>query len=143
MVAYSAGRNAVVYHGSGTTSPVTYTIIGGLRNVQVEFDTGAVDVSNKNSAGYQEWLAAAGIWKMTITANGVFDDSTALKAVLASGADNPTGAFFQAKVAFANGDQWTGKFVMSKCRRTGNYTDAETYDITLESDGVLVFTAGT
>lgn len=141
-VAYQAGRNALVYFGSGSSSPYTYALVGGLRNVQTKFKTGAVDVSNKNSGGYQEWLAAAGIWGMSITANGVFDNSVALKALLASGADNPNGALFHGKVAFGNGDQWTGNFVMSECTRTGAYQDAETYDVTIESNGVLVFTAG-
>lgn len=141
-VAYQPGRNAVVYHGSGTTSPVTYTAAGGLRNVSIKFKTGAVDVSNKNSGGFQEWLAAAGIWGMTITCNGVFDNSAALRALLATGADDPTGAFFQGKVAFGNGDNWTGKWVMSECTRAGPYDGAETYDMTIESDGVLVYTPG-
>lgn len=139
-VAYQQGRAALFKYSTGT-SPITYVTVGGLRNVDLTIDTGAVDVTNKDSAGYQTMLPGAGTWKATVAAQGLFDDGTSIKAVLLSA--NVAQTLISGEIIFGNGDAYSGKWIVRTLKRTGTYQDAETYDITLESSGTMTFTAGT
>ena len=136
---YQPGRGALLKYGS-QTSPETYTTIGGLRNVDMSVDAGPVDVTNKDSGGFQTMLPGAGTWKGTLTAQGLFDDTAALKTLLATAI--PPQASFNAQIVFNNGDKYTGNWVITSMKRTGSYQDAETYDLTLASSGTIVFSAG-
>lgn len=140
VVAYQPGRSALLKYGS-QTSPESYTTVGGLRNCDVSIDAGPVDVTNKDSAGYQKMLAGAGVWKMTITAQGLFDNSAPLKAIIA--AANPSQLQFYAEIVFGNADIYVGQWVITSIKRTGSYQDAETYDLTITSSGTITFTPGT
>lgn len=137
---YQPGRSALFKLGTGS-GPVVYTTVGGLRNVDMSIDPGAIDVTNKDSAGFQTMLSGAGVWKGSISAQGLFDSSTALKAVIAS--SFPPQAAILGEIIFGNGDTYTGSFVVSNLKRTGTYQDAETYDITLMTSGTVAFVAGT
>lgn len=136
---YQPGRACLFKYGS-QTSPETYTTIGGLRNVDLTVDSGPVDVTNKDSGGSQTMLPGAGIWKATVTAQGLFDDTTALKNIFQAG--NVSQISFFAQLVFNNGDTYTGQWVVRSLKRTGNYNDAETYDLTLESSGQITFNSG-
>lgn len=138
-VAYQPGRSALFKYGTGS-GPITYTTVGGLRNVDISIDTGAVDVTNKDSGGYQTMLAGAGVWKGSISAQGLFDNSVSLKAVVAS--TMPPQVSIPGQVIMGNGDTYTGTFLVTQLKRTGTYQDAETYDITLASSGTCTFVPG-
>lgn len=133
MPTYHPGRNALLKYGSG--SPPSYATVGGMRNTTLDITASPVDVTNKDSAGQQAMLANAGVWKGSISGQGLFDNtSTPLKALIA--ASGPVPSAFNAQVIFDNGDTYTGQWVIQTLRRTGNYNEAETYDVTLESSGV-------
>lgn len=137
---YQPGRSAILKYGSGS-SPFTYTTVGGMRNTDMSIDPGAVDATNKDSGGFQIMQPGAGVWKGSISAQGLFDSSASLKAVIASAF--PPAVAIQAEVIFGNGDTYTGQWVVSNLKRTGTYQDLETYDITIMSSGTVVFVAGT
>lgn len=137
-MAYHPGRTALFKYGSG--SPPTYATVGGLRNVSIDIDAGPIDVTNKDSNGQQTMLANAGVWKGTISGQGLFDNaSAALKAVIAAAGPNPSN--IQGEIVFDNGDTYAGQWAIKTLRRTGNYNDAESYDMSLDSSGVS-FNAG-
>jgi predicted secreted protein len=137
---YQPGRSALIKYGT-QTSPETYNTIGGLRNVDLTVDAGPVDVTNKDSGGFQTMLAGAGTWKGTVTGQGLFDSSSTLHNVLAKA--HVAQALFYGQLVFGNGDTYTGQWAVRQYKRTGTYQDAETYDITLESSGTITFVQGT
>jgi len=139
MPTYRKGRTALLKYGS-QSSPETYSTVGGLRNVELSVSAGPVDVTNKDSGGFQTMLPSAGVTKYDVTAQGLFDDSTNLNQLIL--ASNVPQSAFNAQIIFDNGDTYTGNWVIVTLKRTGNYDGAESYDFSIASSGTIVFNAG-
>jgi len=138
------GRLCLIKLGNGA-SPQVYTTVGGVRTTDINIDTGAVEITNKGSAGYQEFLPGGGVYKLDITGQGVFDDANAqIKTIIADASAAPgSQALVPLQIQFANGDLYTSKFIIKSLKRSGPYNDAETFDLSLSSSGTVTFAAGT
>lgn len=120
-------------------NPETFATVGGLRATRFTIDNAPVDVTTKDSAGMRELLAGAGLQSMTISGAGVFTDTAAEETVRAKAA---AGAVANYRIVAGNGDQWEGAFLITAYGRGGDYNSEETFSITLESSGAIVFTPG-
>src|SRR5579864_6757034 len=69
------GRNFLIKVSQGV-SPTIFSTLGGLQATAIKLNGGAVDISNKGSGGWQEFLQGGGIKKISLTGNGVFDSSS-------------------------------------------------------------------
>lgn len=136
-----AGRNLLLKLGNGA-SPEVYTTVTGLRVTDITINGSPVDITNKSSAGWQELLAGAGVRSCDITAQGIFDsnNSVALATLAQSALDGGTLQPFQ--LISGSGDYFTGYWSVATFKRSGPYNDAETFDMTLRSHGVITHTAG-
>lgn len=116
--------------------PESFATIGGLRTSAMGLRNQSLDRTNIESGAWRQLLGSAGIGAMTISGSGMFTDAASEALV--------RGYAFAASVnsyrfVFANGDSVTGPFQVVTYERSGNHDGEETYALTLESAGALVF----
>ena len=125
----------------------TPATIGGLRSTSMTVNGEMVDITTKESSAFvsggndlgRELLTGGGITSMSISASGVFMDSTDDENVRDAAFKGEVNAY---QLLFGNADTIDGSFKITSYERAGEYNGEETYSITLESSGVIVFTAG-
>lgn len=136
-MAAEKGSAFVLKVGDGATDEA-FTTVGGMRTTGLTINNESVDVTDKDSAGKRELLAAAGVQSLSVSGSGVFKDSasegTLQGYALADSIDNY-------EIVFADGDKYSGAFQISSLEYTGEYNGARMYSITLESSGAITFTA--
>lgn len=115
-----------------------YDNIIQARSTDMTINNETVDVSNKGTAGFRALLEGAGITSMSISLEGVYED-TAEEAVLAGHALANTHEQYQ--IISETGDTYTGTFALTSYGRSGVYNGEEVFSISLESAGTVTFTA--
>jgi len=138
-VTAQAGRNLLLKISDGT-SPTTYVTVAGLRATDITMNGATVDITNKSSNAWRELLPNAGVRSVDITASGVWDSSaqnnnlrTLMLTVLAGG------TFFEGEIVSGSGDKFTGTWSAMSFKRGGNHNAEETFDLTLQSHGPVVY----
>lgn len=136
-----AGKDFLLKLGaSNGTGLAPYVTIGGMRSNSLKINTAGIDVTNKSNAPWQT-LIEGGIKSMAVDGDGVWNNDTALQAVLAA-ALSTTGTILNFQIVCADGDTFTGKFQIQSFDRTGPHDKEETFSISLASSGAITFTAG-
>lgn len=131
------GDDMILKIGDGEESE-TFAALGGLQATGFTFSGKAADAAHLASGGWQEWLDTAGTRSVQIQAGGRFSDS-ATEALTRQLALSSTLRHYQ--LAFGNGDALQGSFKITAYSRSGAYGGEETYSLTLESSGEVVYTA--
>ena len=131
-IAAKAGR-AFVLKVSDGTSPTTFSQIAGLRNTQFAVNNNPVDITNAGSAGFREWLPDGGVQDIQVSADGIVDETDADFDLLEAAAFNRTA--IEAQIVSGHGDAIAGEFVVTSFQRTGAFDGAETFSVTLASNG--------
>ncbi len=116
----------------------TMTTIGGMRSTSMTLNDEAVDITNKDSGSQRELLPAGGILSMSITASGVFTDSTAEQTLRSA---YGTSTFKSYNVIVPDLGTYAGTFMIASLEYAGEYNGEATYSVTLESSGAVTFTA--
>tara|TARA_Y100000004_G_scaffold195630_1_gene263183 strand:+ start:1567 stop:1971 length:405 start_codon:yes stop_codon:yes gene_type:complete len=116
----------------------TMTTVGGMRSTSMTLNDEMVDITNKDSGSQRELLPAGGILSMSITASGVFTDSTAETTLRAA---YGTSTFKSYNVIVPDLGTYAGTFQLTSLEYGGEYNGEATYSITLESSGAVTFTA--
>ena len=116
----------------------TMTTIGGMRSTSMTLNDEAVDITNKDSGSQRELLPAGGILSMSITASGVFTDSTAEQTLRSA---YGTSKFKIYNVIVPDLGTYAGTFMIESLEYAGEYNGEATYSVTLESSGAVTFTA--
>ena len=116
----------------------TMTTIGGMRSTSMTLNDEAVDITNKDSGSQRELLPAGGILSMSITASGVFTDSTAEQTLRSA---YGTSTFKSYNVIVPDLGTYAGTFMVASLEYSGEYNGEATYSVTLESSGSITFTA--
>ena len=116
----------------------TMTTIGGMRSTSMTLNDEAVDITNKDSGSQRELLPAGGILSMSITASGVFTDSTAEQTLRSA---YGTSTFKSYNVIVPDLGTYAGTFRIASLEYAGEYNGEATYSVTLESSGAVTFTA--
>lgn len=114
------------------------TAIAGARSSTLTINNEVVDITNKDSAGAQTLLAAAGVQSMQITCQCVFTDSAVEETVRGYAFAQSINAF---GIVFPNGDYLDGSWFISDYQREGEYNGAEMASFTLNSSGTMSYTA--
>lgn len=135
-MAAEKGRAFLLKIGDGG-GPEAFTAVGGMRSTSLRINNEMVDVTNKTSNGWRDILAGAGVRHVSLGGSGIFTDSTSeglLQAkALASSVDNY-------EIVFESGDKFSGAFQVTSLEFAGDYNGERTYNIALESSGVVSFT---
>ena len=136
-MAAEKGSGFLVKIGDGG-APEAFTTIGGMRSTSLTVNSAPVDITNKQSGGWRELLAGAGVRRLSVAGTGVFTDSAAetdLQAkALAASLDNY-------EIVFESGDKFAGAFQVASLDYSGEFNGERTYSLNLESSGPVIFTA--
>ena len=116
----------------------TMTTVGGMRSTSMTLNDEAVDITNKDSGSFRELLPSGGIQSMTITASGVFTDSTAEQTLRSA---YGTSSFKSYNVIVPDLGTYAGTFMIASLEYAGEYNGEATYSMSFESSGIILITA--
>lgn len=116
-----------------------FTTVAGLRSKQLAFNAQIVDVTNADSAQrWRELLAGAGVRSASLSGSGLFKDAAsdaAIKDVFFAG------DIRNWQVVIPDFGTVEGTFQISALEFAGNHDAEVTFDIALESAGLIIFEA--
>ena len=123
----------------------TPTTIGGLRSTSMTINGEMIDITTKDSSAFisggadkaRDLLEGGGVRSMSISASGVFTDSTAENNVRGFAFDGQIKTY---QLAFGDGSTLDGYFLITSFEKAGEYNGEETYSITLESHNTVTWT---
>lgn len=127
---------------NSTGTPAT---VGGLRSTSMSINGEMVDITNKDSNAFissgndkaRDLLQGGGVRSMSLTASGVFTDSSTENLVRGFAFD---GAIQNYDLVFSDGSKIAGAFLITSYERAGEYNGEETYSLTLESHNTITYT---
>ena len=127
---------------NSTGTPAT---IGGLRSTSMTINGEAVDITTKDSNAFissgndkaRDLLQGGGVRSMTISASGVFTDSSTENILRGFAFD---GAIQSYDLVFSDGSKISGAFLITSYERAGEFNGEETYSVTLESSNTITYT---
>ena len=127
---------------NSTGTPAT---IGGLRSTSMTINGEAVDITTKDSNAFissgndkaRDLLQGGGVRSMTISASGVFTDSSTENILRGFAFD---GAIQNYDLIFSDGSKISGAFLVTSYERAGEFNGEETYSVTLESSNTITYT---
>jgi len=127
---------------NSTGTPAT---IGGLRSTSMTINGEAVDITSKDSNAFissgndkaRDLLQGGGVRSMTLSASGVFTDSSTENILRGFAFD---GAIQNYDLVFSDGSKISGAFLITSYERAGEFNGEETYSVTLESSNTITYT---
>ena len=127
---------------NSTGTPAT---VGGLRSTSMSINGEMVDITNKDSNAFissgndkaRDLLQGGGVRSMSLTASGVFTDSSTENLVRGFAFD---GAIQNYDLVFSDGSKIAGDFLITSYERAGEFNGEETYSLTLESSNTITYT---
>ena len=127
---------------NSTGTPAT---IGGLRSTSMTINGEAVDITSKDSNAFissgndkaRDLLQGGGVRSMSISASGVFTDSSTENILRGFAFD---GAIQNYDLVFSDGSKIAGAFLVTSYERAGEFNGEETYSVTLESSNTITYT---
>ena len=139
----AAGKgSSFLLKDNSTGTPAT---IGGLRSTSMTINGEAVDITSKDSNAFissgndkaRDLLQGGGVRSMTISASGVFTDSSTENILRGFAFD---GAIQNYDLVFSDGSKISGAFLVTSYERAGEFNGEETYSVTLESSNTITYT---
>ena len=139
----AAGKgSSFLLKDNSTGTPAT---IGGLRSTSMTINGEMVDITSKDSNAFissgndkaRVLLQGGGVRSMTISASGVFTDSSTENILRGFAFD---GAIQNYDLVFSDGSKISGAFLVTSYERAGEFNGEETYSVTLESSNTITYT---
>ena len=139
----AAGKgSSFLLKDNSTGTPAT---VGGLRSTSMSINGEMVDITNKDSNAFissgndkaRDLLQGGGVRSMSLTASGVFTDSSTENLVRGFAFD---GAIQNYDLVFSDGSKIAGAFLITSYERAGEFNGEETYSLTLESSNTITYT---
>ena len=139
----AAGKgSSFLLKDNSTGTPAT---IGGLRSTSMTINGEAVDITTKDSNAFissgndkaRDLLQGGGVRSMTLSASGVFTDSSTENNIRGFAFD---GAIQNYDLIFSDGSKISGAFLITSYERAGEFNGEETYSLTLESSNTITYT---
>lgn len=135
-MAVQAGKDLLVK--VDMTSDGQFDTIAGLRATRVSFNAETVDVTSLDSdGGWRELLVGAGVRSAAISGSGVFRDEGTDERARQLFFDGLTPDF---QVIIPDFGVVEGPFQVTSLEYAGSLNGEATYELSLQSAGVLVFT---
>lgn len=130
------GRNFLISITDGASG---FDDIVQARVTDLTISNESVDITTKGSAnGWMDKLANAGNKSVSISFDGVFTDEVHEERLIT----NAMGDIHEAyELTSGTGDKWAGTFQVTNYTRGGVQNAEETFSATLESSGVVTYTA--
>lgn len=122
-----------------TTGTGSFSTVAGLRSRSISFNAETVDVTHAESAGeWRELLAGAGVKSARVAGTGIFKDATSDATIRAYVFD---GTIREWQVVIPDFGTIEGLFQITSFELSGRHDAEVAFEITLESAGMLTFTA--
>ncbi len=135
-MAVQAGKDLLVK--VDMTSDGQFETIAGLRATRVSFNAEPVDVTTLDSeGGWRELLAGAGVRSAAISGSGVFRDAGTDERARQLFFDGLTPDF---QIVIPEFGVVEGPFQVTSLEYSGQLNGEATYELSLQSAGILVFT---
>lgn len=121
------------------TGTGSFLTVAGLRSRALAFNAETVDITHQESAGqWRELLEGAGVRNARVTASGIFKDAASDELLRQAFFD---GAIKTYQIVVPDFGNVTGPFQITALELTGRHDNEVTFDISLESAGLLAFAA--
>ena len=139
----AAGKgSSFLLKDNSTGTPAT---IGGLRSTSMTINGEMVDITDKDAGDFissgndkaRVLLQGGGVRSMSISASGVFTDSSTENIMRGFAFD---GAIQNYDLVFSDGSKISGAFLVTSYERAGEFNGEETYSVTLESSNTITYT---
>ncbi len=111
--------------------------VAGLRTTSLTLNGETVDVTNKDSSAIRELLAGAGVASASISADGVFQDDTQIKAMRTAVLAQTIDPYV---ITYESNDTVSGNFQCTSFETAGDFNGEVTYSVTLESSSTITIT---
>lgn len=133
-MALQRGRDMLIYRGSGISAA---NLIGGLTETSITMNGTVIDGSTKDTDGWRELVEDAALKSFSIACSGMFKDTTSDELIRQAAMNQSIDRY---TLRFSNGDLLECDFQITNYSRAGSVEGVETYNYTLESSGIPVFT---
>ena len=131
------GKGFLLLKGNEDGPPETFTQVGAMISTGLSIGKEQVDITTKDDSDFRQLLAACGTKTVSISLSGVFSDEVKLNEIQA---EVLTGVHKKYQIVSDRGDAFEALFEIASFERAGEKPAAETYSITLESAGDVVYT---
>jgi predicted secreted protein len=129
------GRSIGVYRGA------TPTLVAGVRTKGLNINGSPIDITNDDDEAVRKLLNEPGQIDVSISVAGVLKNETLIQEAL-DAADRVQATEFRWPGSITDG-KLAGDFFLATFGITGEYQGHATFEATLESAGVVAFTAAT
>lgn len=119
---------------SNNASPPTFSSIGGIREKNLTINNQNVDITTSNTAPWRQLLGDSGMRSVSISGSGVFEDEAAINSLEELVLN---GGLQEFQMVFGNNDLFQGLFQVSSFQYAGSHVTEQTYNISLESAGII------
>lgn len=126
------GRNVLIKYFNGTG----YVTVGGAREATLTIANEPVDITNSDDAGIRKLLEGAGVNSVSMKLQGVYVEDAAAAAIRVDASVNAH-RNYQFIMPGTSAKTYQGSFMVASYEEAGSYKDAATYNLTLESAGVV------
>ena len=134
-MAATQGVLLLLKYNSGTAESPVWTDLGSLRSREVSINSNTIDITTADSSGrWQEMLSGGGTKRVSISGDGVFDNSAAQEAIMDKAFD---GTHVHMQVTFPDYTVIDGQFVVDGLNIRGNVDEALTFSTTFQSAGAI------
>ncbi len=135
-MAAQKGSEVTLHIGDGG-DPESFSLVGGLLNMDFSFSTKIIDSTNILSGQWRDIIDNEGQRSITIDASGRYMGSTTENQLRIAAFTNKLTSF---EIHFGSGDVLSGTFKVMDYNRSGAIKNAESYSISLESSGEILYT---
>ena len=116
-----------------------FVTVAGMRSKRIAFNSETVDVTDADSAGrWRELLAGSGVQRAAISGAGIFKDEASDALVRQSFFD---GTIRDWQIVVPDFGTISGPFQLTGLEYRGDHAGEVTFDLSLESAGLLAFAA--
>ena len=117
----------------------TFLTVAGLRSRRIAFNAETVDITDAESTGrWRELLGGAGVQRASLSGSGIFKDGTSDALVRSTFF---AGTILSWQIIIPSFATLTGSFQVTALEYSGEHNGEVRFEITLESAGVVSFTA--
>lgn len=112
------------------------TAIGGLRATSMTINNEAVDITNKDSAGWRTLLEGAGVQSVDISVSGIAETQATFEMFKGYAQAGTINAY---TLTAEDGDSISGNFLITSFEEAGDYNAGQTFTASLQSSGTVTF----
>lgn len=135
-MAAKRGKDMLIEYDSGSS---TFVTLGGLRSRRLRMGRETIDVTTADSANLERvLLSGGGVFSMSISGDGVFEDTSAQAAVEAA---VRAGTFLTLKITVPDYCTYQASFAFTDMEFGGDHNTELSFSVTMESAGSITFTA--